>query len=134
MKEEHAQLFEKLKDSDKARLSAEAGLKTMERQMEDQRQKLHVTEINLATEKQAILNLKAELQKVKEAAQVAKEAVEAVVSASYNRGVADMKTCLAEEVAVVCRDYVSKSWGVAMDRARVPANFEMRRLKNIFFP
>ena len=134
MKEEHAQLFEKLKDSDKAWLSAEAGLKTMERQTEDQRQKLHVTEINLATKKQAILNLKAELQKIKEATQVAKEAVEAVVSAFYNRGVANMKTCLAEEVAVLCRDYVSESWGVAMDRARVLANFEMRRLKNIFFP
>ena len=134
MKEEHAQLFEKLKDSDKARLSAKAGLKTMERQMEDQCQKLHVTKINLATKKQAILNLKAELPKVKEAAQVAKEPVEAAVSASYNRGVADMKTCLVEEVDVVCRDYVSESWGVAMDRARVLANFEMRRLKNIFFP
>ena len=51
LKEKHTQLFEKLKDSDKARLSAEVDLKTMERQMEDQRQKLHITEINLATEK-----------------------------------------------------------------------------------
>ena len=61
LKEEYAQLFEKLKDSDKVQLSTEAGLKTMERQMEDQCQKLHVIEINLATEKQAVLNLKAEL-------------------------------------------------------------------------
>ena len=65
---------------------------------------------------------------------MAREAAEAAVSASYDCGVADTKTRLAEDVAVVCRDYVSKSWGVAMDRARVPANFEMRRLKNIFFP
>ena len=43
------------------RRSAEASLKTMERQMEDQRQKLCTTEINLATEKQTILDLKAEL-------------------------------------------------------------------------
>ena len=61
LKEEHAQLSKKLKDSDKAQLSAEAGLKTMERQMEDQHQKLHITEINLATKKQIVLNLKAEL-------------------------------------------------------------------------
>ena len=61
LKEEHAQLSEKFKDLDKARLSAEAGLKTMERQMEDQHQKLHITEINLATKKQIVLNLKAEL-------------------------------------------------------------------------
>ena len=51
LKEEHTQLSEKLKEADKACLSTEAGLKTTERQMEDQRQKLHVTEINLATEK-----------------------------------------------------------------------------------
>ena len=55
------------------RLSAEVGLKTMERQMEDQRQKLHVIEINLAIEKQAVLNLKLELEKVKEVAQVARK-------------------------------------------------------------
>ena len=61
LKEEHAQLSEKFKESNKARLSAKVGLKTMERQMEDQCQKLHIIEINLATEKQTILNLKAEL-------------------------------------------------------------------------
>ena len=35
LKEEHAKLFEKFKDSNKVRCSAEASLKTMERQMED---------------------------------------------------------------------------------------------------
>ena len=35
LKDEHAQLSEKLKEVDKACLSAEAGLKTTERQMED---------------------------------------------------------------------------------------------------
>ena len=72
-------MSEKLKEADKARLSAEAGLKTTERQMEDQHQKLHITEINLATEKQTILDLKAELQKTKEAARVAREAAEAAM-------------------------------------------------------
>ena len=76
-------MSKKFKDSDKARLSAEAGLKTMERQMEDQRQKLYMTEINLAIEKQTVLNLKAKLQKAKEAARVAREAAEAMVNASY---------------------------------------------------
>ena len=76
-------MSKKFKDSDKARLSAEAGLKTMERQMEDQRQKLYMTEINLATEKQTVLNLKAKLQKAKEATQVAREAAEATMNASY---------------------------------------------------
>ena len=61
LKEKHSQLSEKFKELDKARLSAEAGLNTMERKMEHQLQKLHITKINLATEKQTILNLKAEL-------------------------------------------------------------------------
>ena len=56
------------------------------------------------------------------------------MNASYDRGVADMETRLAEEVAVVCRDYISESWGIAMDRVGVPADSELRRLENIFFP
>ena len=62
------------------RLNAEAGLKTIERQMEDQHQKLYTTEINLATKKQNVLNLKAELQKMKEATRMAKEAAKATVN------------------------------------------------------
>ena len=49
LKQEQAELSENLKVTDQARLSAEAGLKTVERQAEDQRQKLHLTEIDLAT-------------------------------------------------------------------------------------
>ena len=82
------------------RLSVEAGLKTMAKQMEDQRKKLHLTEINLAIEKQTVLDLKAELEKEREATRVAREAAEATVSAL---------TYLAEEVAIVCRDYVLES-------------------------
>ena len=49
LKQEQVELSEKLKVTDQARLSAEVGLKTVERQAEDQRQKLHLTEIDLAT-------------------------------------------------------------------------------------
>ena len=97
------------------------------------RQKLHVTEINLAIEKKSILILKAQLQKAKEVAWVAREAAEAAVKASYEHGVLDTENNLTEKVAVVCRDYCTESWGVTMDRARVPANFELRRVENIFF-
>ena len=65
---------------------------------------------------------------------MAREAAEAAVAASYERGVADIEARLTEEVAGVCRDYVTESWGVAMDRAAVPANSDLRRLENIFFP
>ena len=108
-KEEHAQLSEKLKEANKARLSTEAGLKTTERQMEDQRQKLHVTEINLATEKKNVLDLKAKLQKAKDATRVARETTEAIVAASYECGVLNTEACLAEEVAAMYRDYCTKS-------------------------
>ena len=60
-------MSEKLKEAIQARQSAEVGLKTTERQAEDMQQQLHITEINLTTEKQSVLDLKAELQKVKEA-------------------------------------------------------------------
>ena len=92
-----------------------------------------MTEINLATEKQAILDLKAQLQQAKEAAQVAREAAEVAVKASYERGVLDTETKLTEEVAMVCRDYYTKSWGVVMDQTRVPADSKLRKAENIFF-
>ena len=65
---------------------------------------------------------------------MAKEAAEAAVKASYERGVLDTENRLTEEVAVVCRDYCTESWGVAMDWAGVPTDSELRRADNIFFP
>ena len=96
------------------------------------RQKLHIIEINPFTEKQFVLDLKAELQKAKDVAWVAREAAEAVVKTSYERGVRDTETRLAEEVAVVCRDYCTESWGIAMDWAGVPTDSKLRRAENIF--
>ena len=40
---------------------------------------------------------------------MAREAAEAAVKASYERGVQDMETRLVEEVVVVCRDYCTES-------------------------
>ena len=45
----------------------------------------------------------------------------------------DTKTRLAEEVAIVCKDYVTKSCGVAMDWVGVPVDSELRRVESIFF-
>ena len=64
---------------------------------------------------------------------MAREVAEATVSASYDCGVADTETRLAKEVAVVCKDYILESWGVAMDQAGVPTDSKLRRLENIFF-
>ena len=51
-------LNEKVKEAIKVWDNTEAGLKTTTRQAEDMRQQLHITEINLATEKKAVLDLK----------------------------------------------------------------------------
>ena len=86
------------------------------------------------TEKQTVSNLKAELAKVKEEAHLAREAAKKAVATSYDRGVRDTEIRLTEEVATVCRDYITISWGVALDRAAVPADSDLRKVENIFFP
>ena len=95
LKQEKVELSDKLVEVKRARLSAEVGLKIAERQAEDQRQQLHITEIDLATQKQLVMDLKAELQKVKEATQVAREASKAAETAFYKRRVLETKTRLA---------------------------------------
>ena len=67
--------------------SAEAGLKNAQDQVEKQCKKLHYVEIELATAKQQVLDLKAELENAKEATRVAKEAAKASEQKSYILGV-----------------------------------------------
>ena len=86
------------------------------------------------TEKQAVSDLKAELAKVQEEAHLAREAAVKAVATSYDRGVRDTEIRLIEEVAAVCRNYIAMSWGVALDRAVVPADSDLRKAENIFFP
>ena len=80
------------------------------------------------------MDLKAELQKVKEAAWVAREASEAAEAAFYERGMLETKIGLAEEVAGVSRDNCAETWAEALNRAGVPVDSELRRKKNVFFP
>ena len=68
---EKTQLAEKLKAAENGRKSAEAGLKSAEAQGEDQRKELYTTQLNLATEKAVVLDLKSKLQRVEEALKVA---------------------------------------------------------------
>ena len=77
LKENHSKMAEQLKETVRARDSAEAGLNTMEKQFEDIRKQLHYTEINMAIEKQLVTELREELCKAREAAQLFKEAAEA---------------------------------------------------------
>ena len=62
------ELTMKLTVEERGRKSFEVGLKNAQTQAEEQRQKFHYTEIELATAKQQVVDLKAELEKDKEAA------------------------------------------------------------------
>ena len=82
-KAEIKELRAKLVVEERERKSAQAGLKNAEVQVEDQCKLLYKTELELATSRQLVLDLKAQLQKAKEAAQLAKEASKAEKEASY---------------------------------------------------
>ena len=77
LKDKQAQMVEYVKQALRDKDSAEAGLKTTERQAGDLRKELYYYEINLATEKQIVTDLREELRKAREAAQLLKEATEA---------------------------------------------------------
>ena len=83
----------KMKEAESARLSAEVGLKATEAQAKDQGKKLYTTALELATQKQFVMDLKAELKKAKDVAvevvPVARKATEAAERTSYKRGVMD---------------------------------------------
>ena len=77
LKDKQAQLAEQVKQALRDKDSAETGLKTTERQAKDLHKELHYYKINLATEKQMVTDLREELRKAREAAQLLKEAAEA---------------------------------------------------------
>ena len=124
LKENHAKMAEQLKEAVRARDNAEADLKMTERQFEEVRKNLHYTEINLATEKQMVTELREEL--AREAAQLFKEAAEAEKQATYALGVQETQGRLTEEFSAVARDYCDISWGKALDVAGIPADSSLR--------
>ena len=77
LKDKQAQMADQVKHALQEKASAEAGLKTTERQAESLRKDLHYCEINLETEKQAVKELCKELRKAREATQLLNEAIEA---------------------------------------------------------
>ena len=107
-------------------LSAEAGLKNVQDQAEDQRKKRYLTEIELATQKQLVLDLKADLEKAKAIARTAEEAAKASREASYNLEVEEIEIQLAEELAEVCKDYCKETWIEALNLVGVPAASKWR--------
>ena len=87
LKDKQAQMADQVKQALQEKASAEAGLKMTEKQAEGLRKELHYCEINLATEKQTVKDLREELRKANEAVQLLKEAAKAEKQASYTLGV-----------------------------------------------
>ena len=114
---EKTQLAEKFKVVQSAQKSVEAGLKNAEAQAEDQHKELYTTQLNLATEQAAVLDLKAKLQKAEEVLNVAQEAARAVETSVYERGMLETEARLTAEVIVVCREYCVETYNQAFDRA-----------------
>ena len=133
LKEKQAKMAEQLKKAVRARDSAEAGLKTTERQFEEVRKELHYSEINLATEKQMVTELCEELRKAREAAKLLKEATEAKKQAAYALGVQETQGRLTEEFSVVARDYCDITWGKSLDVAGILADSSPRRPESIYY-
>ena len=133
LKENHTKMAKQLKKAVRARDSAEAGLKTTEKRFEDIRKQLHYNEINLATEKQLVTELRKELRKARETVQLIKEAAEAEKQAAYTLGVEETQARLTEEFSIVCRDYCDISWGKGLDVVGVPVDSDLRRPESIYY-
>ena len=126
LKDKQAQMADQVKQALQDKASAEAGLKTTERQAESVCKELHYCEINLATERHTVKDLREELSKAREAAQLIKEAAEAEKQALYALGVQETQSRLTKEFSAVARDYCDITWGKALDAAGVPADSSLR--------
>ena len=84
--------------------------------------------------KTALQKVEDELRRVKEEAQLIREATEAEKNAARQLGAEETEARLSEETPEVCRDYCSISWAHALDAAGVPADSTLRLPENIFYP
>ena len=73
-----------------------------------------------------VTELREELRKAREAAQLFKEAIEAEKQATYALGVQETRSRLTEEFSAVARDYCDISWGKALDVAGILVNSDLR--------
>ena len=80
-----------------------------------------------------VTDLREELHKAKEAAQLLKEAIEAEKQAVYALGIQETQSRLTEEFSAVAKDYCDIIWGKALDAAGIPADSSLRRLESIYY-
>ena len=74
---------------------------------------------------------KAESEEAKAKAEREKDEAE---QHGYDVGMAETEDALRAEVPAICHAYCTQTWEEALNRARIDASSELRRLENIFFP
>ena len=80
-----------------------------------------------------VTDLREELRKAREAAQLLKEAIETVKQAAYALGVQETQSRLTEEFSAVARDYCDITWGKALGDVGIPADSSLRRPESIYY-
>ena len=80
-----------------------------------------------------VTELREELRKAREAAQLLKEATEAEKQVAYDLGIQETQSRLTEEFSAVATDYCNITWGKALDVAGVPADSNLRRPESIYY-
>ena len=80
-----------------------------------------------------VTELREELRKAMETAQLFKEAAEAEKQAAYALEVQETQSRLTEEFSAIARDYCDISWGKALNVAGIPADSSLRRPESIYY-
>ena len=80
-----------------------------------------------------VTELREELRKASETAQLFKEAAEAEKQAASALGVQETQSRLTEEFFIVAKDYCDISWGKALDAAGIPSDSSLRRPESIYY-
>ena len=80
-----------------------------------------------------VTDLREELRKAREAAQLLKEATKAEKQAAYALGVQETQSRLTKEFSTVARDYCDITWGKAFDAAGIPADSSLKRPESIYY-
>ena len=79
------------------------------------------------------MELKAELQRAKEATQAEKDVAEASRQASYLISVEETQIRLAEDLAEVCKDYCKVTWEESFNLVGVPIDSEWRQPGSVYY-
>ena len=65
---------------------------------------------------------------------MAQEAATAAKTSAYERGVLETEARLTAEVTTVCREYCAEMYTQALDRAGIPADSDLRRVNQVYYP